>query len=135
MSRPRTQGRGSGRPSATPHEPPPSVAGRVPPHDLDAEAAVLSAVLLSGDAVRLVLAGPLRPVNFYSAAKSRICEAIGDLAAAGTPVDIVSVAAWLRGRERLAQVGGAPYLAQLADATPAVAHVEAHAAIVLARHK
>src|SRR5262249_8165679 len=46
------------------------------------------------------------------------------------PVDIVSVASWLRDRDWLAQVGGPSYLAQLADATPAVHHVESHAMIV-----
>ncbi|MGK4000115.1 replicative DNA helicase [Sorangium sp. So ce1024] len=108
---------------------PPIVAGRVPPHDLDAEAAVLSAILLHRDALDRVLE-ILRADHFYSEANSRIYEAAQELAAAGTPIDIVSVASWLRDRERLAQVGGAAYLAQLADATPAVAHVAAHARVV-----
>ena len=109
---------------------PPSVAGRVPPHDLDAEAAVLSAMLLSRDAPERVL-DILRPEHFYSDANSRIFEAISELSLAGTPVDIVSVASWLRDRERLAQVGGPSYLGQIADATPAIAHIETHAQIVI----
>ncbi|WP_437722352.1 replicative DNA helicase [Sorangium sp. So ce861] len=108
---------------------PPIVAGRVPPHDLDAEAAVLSAILLHRDALDRVLE-ILKADHFYSEANSRIYEAAQELASAGTPIDIVSVASWLRDRERLAQVGGAAYLAQLADATPAVAHVGAHARVV-----
>ncbi|AGP32793.1 DNA helicase [Sorangium cellulosum So0157-2] len=108
---------------------PPIVAGRVPPHDLDAEAAVLSAILLHRDALDRVLE-ILKSEHFYSEANSRIYEAAQELASGGTPIDIVSVASWLRDRERLAQVGGAAYLAQLADATPAVAHVGAHARVV-----
>ncbi|AUX36216.1 MULTISPECIES: replicative DNA helicase [Sorangium] len=108
---------------------PPIVAGRVPPHDLDAEAAVLSAILLHRDALDRVLE-ILKAEHFYSEANSRIYEAAQELASGGTPIDIVSVASWLRDRERLAQVGGAAYLAQLADATPAVAHVGAHARVV-----
>ncbi|KYF95297.1 replicative DNA helicase [Sorangium sp. So ce388] len=108
---------------------PPIVAGRVPPHDLDAEAAVLSAILLHRDALDRVLE-ILKAEHFYSEANSRIYEGAQELAAAGTPIDIVSVASWLRDRERLVQVGGAAYLAQLADATPAVAHVAAHARVV-----
>jgi replicative DNA helicase len=104
-------------------------AGRVPPHDLDAEAAVLAAVLLDRDALDRVLE-ILKAENFYSDANGRIYEAAQELAAVGTPIDIVSVASWLRDRERLAQVGGPSYLAQLADATPAVAHVAAHARVV-----
>lgn len=105
------------------------VGGRVPPHDLDTEAAVLSAVLLAAEAfdqVQEILA----PEHFYSEANRKIYEAVLDLQSAGKPVDIVTVAAWLRDRERLQAVGGTPYLAQLADATPAVAHVEHHAKVI-----
>src|SRR4051812_15611949 len=108
---------------------PPTVAGRVPPHDLDAEAAVLSAILLSRDALDRVLE-ILKAEHFYSDANGRIFEAAQALAVSGTPIDIVSVSSYLRDREKLAQIGGASYLAQLADATPAVAHVGAHAQVV-----
>jgi replicative DNA helicase len=120
------QRRGGGRPQRLE---PPIVNGRVPPHDLDAEAAVLSAILLSREALDRVLE-TLKPEHFYSDANGRIYEAAQALALAGTPIDIVSVASFLRDRERLAMVGGPSYLAQLADATPAVAHVAAHAQVV-----
>ncbi|MEO7331918.1 MAG: DnaB-like helicase N-terminal domain-containing protein, partial [Minicystis sp.] len=108
---------------------PASIAGRVPPHDLDAEAAVLSAILLNREALDRVLE-LLKPEHFYSDANGKIFEAAMALAVAGTPIDIVSVASYLRDREQIAQIGGASYLAQLSDATPAVAHVGAHAAVV-----
>ncbi len=103
--------------------------GRVPPSDLDAEGAVLSATLLDVDAFDRVQE-ILKPEHFYADANRRIYEAILELRAESKPVDIVSVAAWLRDRNRLAQIGGTPYLAQLSDATPAVAHVDAHARII-----
>jgi replicative DNA helicase len=53
-----------------------------------------------------------------------------ELQSAGRPTDAVSVASWLKDRGRLAQVGGTAYLAQLADATPTVANVEAHARVI-----
>ncbi|EYF01877.1 replicative DNA helicase [Chondromyces apiculatus] len=106
-----------------------SVAGRVPPHDLQAEAAVLSAILLDGAALDRVLE-ILKPEHFYSDANGRIYEAAQELAQAGTPIDVVTVSSWLRDRERLQQIGGAGYLAMLADATPAVTHVAAHANVV-----
>ncbi len=109
--------------------PPPIVAGRVPPHNLDAEAAVLSAILLSREALDRVLE-VLKPEHFYSDANGKIFDAIQQLALQGVPIDIVSVVSWLRDREQLAQVGGAGYLAQLADATPAVANVGTHASMV-----
>lgn len=105
------------------------VTGRVPPNDLDAEGAVLSATLLDADAFDRVQE-ILRPEHFYSDANRRIFEAIVDLQTSGRPVDVVSVAGWLRDKGRLQQVGGTPYLAQLSDATPAVAHIEAHARVI-----
>lgn len=109
----------------------PIVNGRVPRHDLDAEAAVLSAVLLSHEAFDRVIE-ILKPEHFYSDANGRIFEAAIALSLSNPPIpiDIVTIGSWLRDREKLAQIGGATYLAQLADATPAVAHVEDHARVV-----
>ena len=106
-------------------------AGRVPPNDLDAEAAVLSACL--HDQEREVLDETrqiLTPRHFYAHANATIFEAMLSLDAEGQPTDVVTVASWLRDRGRLTQIGGTPYLAQLSDATPAVAHVAAHARLV-----
>jgi replicative DNA helicase len=103
--------------------------GRVPPNDLDAEAAVLSAVLLDSGAFDQVQEF-LVAEHFYADANRRIYEAVLELENAGRPVDVVSVAGFLKDHNRLEQIGGTPYLAQLADATPAVAHVAAHAQAV-----
>jgi replicative DNA helicase len=72
----------------------------------------------------------LRAEHFYSDANRRIYDAIVDLQSKSRPVDVVSVATWLRDREQLQQIGGTPYLAQLTDAIPAVAHVGTHARVV-----
>jgi replicative DNA helicase len=103
--------------------------GRVPPNDLDAEAAVLSAILLDTSAFDQVQ-DTLRAEHFYADANKRVFEAVLELQNVGRPVDVVSVAGYLRDRNRLEQIGGTPYLAQLVDATPAVAHVAAHAQAV-----
>jgi replicative DNA helicase len=105
------------------------VAGRVPPHDLDAGGAVLAAILLERDALDRVV-NLLKPEQFYSDANRRIFEAATQLAAVGTPIDITTVAAFLRDREWMNHIGGPSYLVQLVDATPSVAHVTAHATIV-----
>lgn len=104
-------------------------AGRVPPHDLQAEAAVLSHLLLHADDYDLV-AGVLTPSHFYSDANRHVFEGMGALSAAGELIDIVTVVTWLKDRDRLAQVGGSPYVSQLLDSIPAVANVVAHAEIV-----
>lgn len=111
-----------------------STAGRVPPHDLAAEAAVLSAILLESNSLTRVRP-LLKPARFYSDANRRVYEAACEVQDSGNPVDIVSVASWLRDRDLLQQVGGASYLAQLSDATPAVAHVASHAQLVVEKHR
>jgi replicative DNA helicase len=93
---------------------------------LDAEGAVLSAVLLAPEAFDLIQEF-VRPEHFYADANRRILEAVFDLNTTGRAVDMVSVAGWLRDRGLLTQVGGTAYIAQLTDATPAIAHVEQHA--------
>ena len=103
----------------------PSSEGRVPPHDLDAEAAVLSAIMIDNSALDKVLEF-LKPEHFYSEAHSRIFEATMELHAVGKPVDIVQVGTWLKNRERIAQVGGMAYLTEVLNAAPAVANVAAY---------
>jgi replicative DNA helicase len=104
---------------------PPVIEGRVPPHDLDAEAAVLCAVMLDPSALDKVLEF-LKADHFYSEAHRRIFEAALDLKQRGQPVDVVQVASWLKTRDRIAQVGGMGYMTELLNAAPAVANVQAY---------
>jgi replicative DNA helicase len=104
--------------------------GRVPPHNLEAEAAVLSASMLDAAALDEVVP-MLRVEHFYSQANGTIWEAITSLYGEGKSVDVVAVAAWLRDRQRIQRIGGARYLGNIVDATPAVAHIHEHAAVVL----
>ena len=99
------------------------------PNDLDAEAAVLSAILLD-DGCLSEVASTLQPEHFYSVPNRRIYETILKLANARKPFDIVSLASSLRDRGTLDMVGGTPYLAQLSDATPSTSLVTTHADIV-----
>jgi replicative DNA helicase len=106
--------------------PPPSILGRLPPHDLDGEAVCLSAAMLENGAVDTVSA-ILKPERMYSDPNRIILRTIIGLTLRGVPVDVVTVASELRAQGLLSQVGGSGYLAQLVNATPAVAHVETHA--------
>lgn len=102
------------------------MSGLVPVHDLDAEAAVLSACILSPDAF-VEISPNLKGIDFFSQANRHIYEAIVALDAENTPADAVTVAQKLKSKDRLRQVGGPSYLAQILNATPAVANVAAHA--------
>jgi replicative DNA helicase len=104
---------------------------RIPPHDLDAEAMVISACILSAEDFALV-ADKLEARHFYGESFRWIYTAIVELTKAGTPVDVVSIVGWLRDHERAAQVGGSAYLVQIVDSVPAVAHVEEKAKRVVA---
>jgi replicative DNA helicase len=99
---------------------------RVPPHDLTAEMAVLSAVLLARDTLDKIQ--PIvSPDQFYSDANRKIYEAYGDLSAHDRPIDILTVRSWLDDRGLLQRVGGARYLAEILDAVPAVTNVDDYA--------
>ncbi|MBX3186861.1 MAG: replicative DNA helicase [Labilithrix sp.] len=114
-------------------ENPPVIEGRVPPHDLAAEAAVLSAVMLDPSALDKVV--ELKAEYFYSEAHRRIFEACLELKGAGQPVDVLQVQSWLKDRQRLAQVGGAGYLTEILDAAPIVANVAAYGRIIHEKHR
>ena len=102
------------------------VEGRVPPHDLDAEAAVLSAIMVDPVALDKVI-DLLKAEHFYSEAHRQIYAAACELRSRGQPVDVVQVGTWLKSRERIAQVGGMGYLTEVLNAAPAVANVRAYA--------
>lgn len=104
--------------------------GRVPPHDLEAERAVLAACLLDAGLVPKILA-VLRPDRFYHPSHALIFESIEAVYARTEPIDVLTLSAELRARNRLNSVGGAQYLGEITDFLPSLAHWEAHVAIVL----
>src|SRR3972149_6364052 len=108
----------------------PTGLGRVPPRDLDAEAVVLSAVVLA-PYVSLPQLEFLRPEHFYSNANRVIFEAVRSLDADASVIDLVRVKGWLHDHGKLEQAGGPPYLTQAVEATPSVANVSAHAETIV----
>jgi replicative DNA helicase len=104
----------------------------LPPHDLDAEASVLSACMIGpGDSTNVArIRDFLRPEHFYSEANRRTFEAVLDCVDAGKPPDMVGVLERLKVSNRLAQVGGFEYLAGILDAAPAIVNLVHYAEIV-----
>ena len=103
--------------------------GRVPPNDLDAEAAVLSAVFLDPSNIDRI-AAVLSADHFYADKNARIFQAQLALHAAGSPVDVVTVKGWLVDHDLLTQAGGLVYIASIIDAVPAIANVDTYAKLV-----
>jgi replicative DNA helicase len=106
------------------------VPSRIPPHNLDAERAVLGAVLMEGrDALPRVIE-VLRPSDFYTEAHRVIFQAMLRLFDRGEPVDLITLAEELRRTDQLEFVGGPPTLARLAEEGSIAPHLGAYAAIV-----
>jgi replicative DNA helicase len=103
--------------------------GREPPHNLEAEEAVLGAVLASGRLLAEV-AGQLEEVDFYRPAHRAIWRAILRLADRDQPTDPVTVLGELDHAGELADVGGGPFLHTLVQAVPTVANAAQYAQLV-----
>jgi len=102
---------------------------RVPPHSKEAEQSVLGSLLIDKDAV-VSIAPLLRPEHFYESAHQRIFGAILSLFEEREPIDLVTLQDALKKKRALKNVGGASYLATLADKVPTAANVDAYAKIV-----
>jgi replicative DNA helicase len=109
---------------------PKAIDGTPPPHDLDAEAAVLSAVLIDGDMVFSLLVDIVRPEDFYSEAHRQIFIAAETLWRANEHIDPVTVASRLKSTDRMGQVGGMGYLTEILPAAPTLAGAESYARTV-----
>ncbi len=103
---------------------------RVPPQSIDAEMAVLGAILLEPKSITRVVE-ILEPSNFYRQAHQKIYEAALRLFERNEPVDMLTVAEELGKEGTLDDVGGNYYLTELARAVPSSANVEYYAKIVL----
>ena len=107
---------------------------RVAPQNIDAERAVIGAMMLPDadvipDVVNLISAG-----QFYRGAHQKIFAAIMDLFKAGTDVCLLSVTKSLISRGDLESVGGVPYLQETLDSVPTAANVEYYAGLVCSEH-
>jgi len=102
---------------------------RQPPHNLEAEEAVLGAVLAAGRLLGEV-AALLEEVDFYRPAHRAIWRAVLRLADRGQPTDPVTVLGELADRGELADVGGGPFLHTLIEAVPTVANAGHYARLV-----
>ncbi|CAM5798046.1 MULTISPECIES: replicative DNA helicase [Brevibacillus] len=102
---------------------------RVPPQNNEAEQSVLGAVFLSKEAL-ITAIEILRPEDFYKTAHQRIFKTMQDLYDKGEPVDLVTVTAELQDHKLLDEVGGVPYLTEIASSVPTAANIEYYAKIV-----
>ncbi len=103
--------------------------GKVPPHDVEAEQAVLGSMLTDKDAVISAIE-VLKEEDFYRTDNRAIYEAILNLYNRAEPVDIITVKAELESLGKFEQVGGLEYLASLPDKVPTTANATKYIKIV-----
>ncbi len=102
-----------------------------PPQNLEAEASVLGAILLSERAMYgLVIESGLQVEDFYSGRHGLIYQAMLDLYQEAEPVDVLTVEDALRQGGKLDAAGGPAGVQSLAAAVPAAGNARRYAAIV-----
>ena len=106
-----------------------SLADRVPPHNLEAEQALLGSMFLSPEAVEVGLSA-LSAHDFYRPAHARIFSSVEQLYSKNAPVDQVSVADRLEASGELEQAGGKSYLLDVTAVVPTAANASRYAQIV-----
>lgn len=102
---------------------------KVPPHDIEAEQAILSSMFIDKEAVAAAME-LLKSDSFYRPDHQLIFEAAMELYSAGKPIDIITVKSRLEDRGVFEQVGGIAYIAQIASAVGSSVNARHYAQIV-----
>lgn len=106
-------------------------AHRVPPHNIEAEQAVLGGILLEKGSINKVLE-ILSPddTDFYSPVHAELFKGMVSLDEDNVPVDVVTLTDLFKDSKVLDSMGGVPYIGTLVEATPTAANIIYYARIV-----
>ena len=114
---------------ARPQRPSPFVDDRLPPHNIEAEEAVIGSILIEPSTLE-VLSGFLEPDHFFREQNRWCYEACLAAQDAGVALNEVTIAQELDRKGHLQDVGGPGYLARLAAMVPTSLHAEHYGHIV-----
>jgi replicative DNA helicase len=103
--------------------------GLVPPHNVEAEQAVIGAVFLEPKSIELAMRY-VSSDDFYRQQHQRIFLCMTKLHEMGSAVDLVTVSASLSANQTLDEAGGISYLTEIASSVPTAANIEYYAEIV-----
>src|SRR5664279_2213728 len=109
-------------------DPSTGITGQLP-QNAEAEASLLGALLIDGDAI-VKIADSLNMTDFYDPKHQRIYEAVTQLYERHEAIDVLTLADRLKNSGYLDGVGGPSYLTELTNFVPTAAHVEQYADIV-----
>ena len=103
--------------------------GKIPPHDIEAEQAVLGSMLTDKEAV-IAAVEVLKEEDFYREDNKTIYRAILNLYNIGEPIDIITLKSELTSMGKFETIGGLEYLADLPEKVPTTANVDRYIKIV-----
>lgn len=103
--------------------------GRIPPHDIEAEQAIIGSMLTDKDAV-IAAVEVLQEQDFYREDNKIIYSAILNLYNRAEPIDIITLKSELKSMGKFEAVGGLEYIVQLPDKVPTTSNVEQYIKIV-----
>jgi len=103
---------------------------RLVPSDLQAESALLGAIILQGEVNSLQIDGSY----FFRPAHCHIFHACFQLQTQGILIDLVTLRQQLQKNDTLEKVGGQDYLVELCETCPSTASREHYARIVAEKH-
>jgi replicative DNA helicase len=105
------------------------MVAKIPPQSVEAEASLLSAVLIDNSVLNEVVE-ILRPQDFYKTAHQKIFSAMIELFEKSEPVDLVTLTNFFKDQEQLDNIGGAVYLAELINEIPLAINAAHYAKII-----
>ena len=102
---------------------------KLPPQNTEAEQSLLGCLMLDKDAI-VKIVDFIKAEDFYKSNHSEIFQAMADLYERSDPIDILSVSARLKEKNKLEDLGGSAYLSSLINSVPTATHVYNYAKIV-----
>lgn len=101
----------------------------LPPHDIEAEKAVIGSLLIDGESI-FKIATFLKPEDFFMPENQKVYDVCLKLYQRSESIDQITVARELARQGKLDEVGGAAYLSHVVSVVPTSLHVEHYAQIV-----
>jgi len=102
---------------------------KIPPHNLEAEQAILGGILINNEAMHQVM-DIVTPDDFYREANATLFEGMVELYNQGNPIDVITLAQYLKRVKAEERTGGTEYLGSLVEAVSTSAGITFHAEII-----
>jgi replicative DNA helicase len=102
---------------------------RIPPHNIEAEQAILGAILIDSEILPKII-DQLDSKHFYEPKNRLIYEHVQELFSKNEAVDVLTLSASLKKKKKFEQAGGGKYIGELAAMVPTSANYEEYIKII-----